>query len=407
MTILTYILLGVCFLLLSAFFSSMETSIFSLSIAEQNEQTKKNKSLRDILSHLNNALIAILFANTFVNIGFSLSIDKISYALLGQGTVSVVLSILIATILVLVFGEVLPKNFAIFHKYFFIKNGSSILNIITRLLTPITLISKYFVSFFINRMRPFVPKGYPKIMKDELLSFAGTHRKKSFLNTTEKYLLQNITKIHQLNAGDIATPRVHTNVIDLAKSEKEINVSLKKFKHKFVPAYRKNIDNIKGIIDVKSYFLSKESYKKHLQRPFFAPETKKILPLMQEMKEKRVPLSVIVDEYGGFVGIVTMEDIVEEITGDISDEFDTEESTIKRLKPGLYLVPGDTRLGDIEEITYVRFEGDLSDTLNAYIQEKYGVIPQKGNQYKLAENIHLVISKASRTKVIEVEIKVQ
>jgi len=406
MTLLTYFLFGLCFLVLSAFFSSMETSIFSLSVSDRQNLSKKNKSLKNILSNQNNVLVAILFANTFVNIGFSLAVDNITLNTLGHGPLSVFLSIVLATILVLIFGEVLPKNFAIFHRNFLAPRGSPYLQYLTWMLMPIIILSRRFVSFFVNRMKHLIPNAYPQIMKDELVVLAGLQRRKSSLNTTEKQLLQNITRISQLKAGDIVTPRVETDMVDLTRPEKEIRRQLKRFKHRFVPAYRKSIDDVKGIIDAKMYMLSSGSLKNYLRKPCFVPETKKILPLLQEMKTLDIPIVIIVDEFGGFVGLVTMEDIVEEITGDISDEFDKEESVMQRLKPNHFIIPGDTRIEDIENRLRIKLEGDPADTLNAFLLEKCGDIPEKGYQYKIGENILIIVSDASQRKVIEAEIKI-
>ena len=204
--------------------------------------------------------------------------------------------------------------------------------------------------------------------------------------------------------NDIGTDGV-PDLIDLTHPEKEIKRQLKKFKHKFVPAYRKGIDDIKGIINAKKYILSSGLLKQHLLKPYFVPETKKILPLMQEMKESNIPLAIVVDEYGGFVGLVTMEDLVEEITGDISDEFDSDESEIQKIKSNHFIIPGDARIEDIEEAARIKLAGAPSDTLNAFLQKTHGDIPQKGHQYRVDENTLIIVTRASQRKVIEAEIR--
>ncbi len=406
MTLLPYFLFSGLFLAFSAFFSSMETSLFSLTPAEKQDLTRKNKSLKGILSSLNNALIAILFANTFVNIGFSLAVDKILFRFLGHGTTTIIASIFTATILVLILGEVFPKNFAIFHKDILLKRGSLVLQYVILLLTPITASARFLVSFVIRRTKKFIPRAYPKLMKDELMNLAGLHRRKSAFNAMEKFLLQNITKISQLNAGDIVTPRVKTNMVDGSVSEENIKSQLKKFKHKYVPVYTHGIDDITGIIDVKNYLLSDSPLKQFIRKPFFVPETKKILPLLAEMKEKKAPLCIIVDEFGGFVGIVTAEDIVEEITGDISDEFDEKEMSIKKIRKNHYIVPGDMKIEDVQRYTRINFNGDPTVTLNAFILQACGMIPQKGHHFKIDDRVFVTITKASKRKVIEAELKI-
>ncbi len=281
MTIFYYFAGASLFLILSAFFSSMETSIFSLPIIQRKELTSKNRSIEKIFSDLSSALISILFANTFVNIGFSLSADKIFNHFISNTAMAMFVSICSATLIVLILGEILPKNFAIFHKKFLLIKGSFPLKTVVLILKPVNWVSQFLVSNIVGRIKHLMPKAYPRLMKDELITLAGLHLKKSSFNATEKKLLQNIIKISQLNIGDILTPRVKTDMIDVSKTEKEIHILLKKYKHRFIPAYKEGIDNIIGIIDVKNYMISENSLIKHIKKPVFIPETKKFFKSSQ------------------------------------------------------------------------------------------------------------------------------
>lgn len=224
-------------------------------------------------------------------------------------------------------------------------------------------------------------------IEDEILDILEESAGKGMFKEEGVKMIRAIFDFDDKLAHEIMTPRTDVFMIDIQDDPGEYIDELMEMHYSRVPVYDGDVDNIIGILHVKDYFI--EAYKngfenvdigKILRKPHFVPDTKNINTLFYELQKKKQHMSILIDEYGGFSGIVTMEDLIEQIMGDIDDEYDEEETLIQRLENGDYLVDGNLSLSDFNETFKVELESDNAETLGGFIIEMIGEIPAEGDR---------------------------
>jgi len=414
-------LLALAFLLLlSALISGSETSFFSLNPAQLDEidlmNNSKSKKILSLLNKPKQLLATILIANNFVNVAIVILAAYITGGLFNfvdYPIAGFITEVVVVTFILLLLGEITPKVYANQYNVKFALQVSTIIFLIHSFLRPLSKTLAFSTSLVDKRI---TKKGHEvsKSELDEAIELTTGNQS----SEEEKNMLKGIVKFSDMETSEIMKARVDISAIDDQDTFGEIMQSVIQSGFSRIPVYNESIDKIKGILYIKDLlpFLSENSGFEwnHLIRPaFFVPENKKINELLQEFRDKKIHLAIVVDEYGGTSGIVTLEDILEEIVGEINDEFDDMHSDIdfEKIDDYNYVFSAKTSLIDfskvlkIDEDIFDEVEGDY-DSLAGLILEIHGNIPKKGTKVSHSKyHFEVVELDYKRIKKIKVEIK--
>ena len=355
------ILLVMC----SAFFSSTETAYSSVSkIRLKNyadNGNKKAKRAYEIAENYDKALATLLVGNNIVNIAASALATLLFVSFLGDanGTLA---STVVLTIVVLIFGEVLPKNIAIENSEKMCMNSAMVLYILMVLLTPVT-----FVLLKLNNVAKNIASGdsekEPTVTEDELKYIVESIEEEGVLEEQESDLVQSALEFDEKTAYDILTPRVDMTAIDIEDEPQKIKEIILTERYSRIPVYKSNVDNIIGVLHTSS--------------------------LLADFKHKRLHMAVVTDDYGGTMGIVTMEDLLEQLVGDIWDEDEEVESKFRKISDNEYEIAGDMNISEMLDL----FEKDIkyidtdSKSVGGWVIEQLGDIPVKDDTFTYKELI--------------------
>lgn len=391
-------LLIILFLLLaSAFFSGSEVALFSLDKKKLDSNFKRPgliyRYLTNLISFPKRLLVTILIGNTIVNVAasivaVSLALDVANYFSLPIDLL-LTIQILLITILVLLFGELFPKMIASQNPVKFAKYIAIPMNIYSIIIYPVAEFITEMLRLSSSKIS--FDKSKSAISKDELVDLANISKEKGAIEEGEHSLISGIVMFSGLTVYEVMTPRVDIVAASTEENYKGIIKTITNSGHSRIPVYKNNLDEIIGIVfakDLLKYINTKDSAENFslvslIKKPLFVPETKLINDLLREFQEKKVHLAIVVDEYGGTSGLITLEDIIEEVLGDIWDEFDKEENNIISLNENSHIALGKTKLDDLNEQlqTGIAIEDDY-DTLGGFIFNKAGNIPKEGFNFK-------------------------
>ncbi|WP_051012345.1 hemolysin family protein [Desulfobacula toluolica] len=378
------IVLIIC-LFLSAFFSSSETALFSISkikalhVAKDGSNT--GQLILDMKEDSHTLLTTILIGNNLVNIGASSLATALAISYFKSNAVGIATGTM--TMLILIFGEIFPKSFA---------NHNNIL--VARLVIyPLFWLSKLFFPLiyllnFIPRLHGTINTSHETVTEDELMTMVEVVEEDGEIKEEEKEFITNIFEFDDTSCSEIMTPRADMFVIDVSQ-EMDIEQILKTG-YSRIPVIEGSIDNIIGILHVKDLFASFQKactsdfdtpldVKQIMKKPYFIPESKKLDSLLQDFKQKKNHIAVVVDEHGGVSGITTLEDVVEEIIGEIVDETDRLIPDIVRLKGNKWLVTGKIDIDDLNKKIELKIpESNTYDTFSGFFLSQIGRIPEPG-----------------------------
>ena len=380
MEISFYIFIFFIFLIvLSAFFSGTETAYFNLKTHRDDVPSK----LKDLLDNPRRLLVSILTGNTIVNVGIGSLAAIITYRISPDNQNLMLLQVIIVSIVLIIFGEILPKTIAMRSSSQFANIVYYPLRVFMILLHPVTLI--------LNGINKFVLKLIPKEEKsfdteEELEILAELGEEKGSLDEEESDMIRSIIKFDDKTVREIMTPRVDILSLPSDASIDDAMDLIAKKQFSKIPLYKDNIDEITGIIyakDLVPYLIGSRPNVK-LQsisrNVYFVPEQKPIDDLLNDFKEKKISLAIVVDEWGGTSGMVTLEDIVEEVMGEIRDPYDLEKSPVSQINDENFIVDGKISIYDLEEeIEGMSFPEDRDyDTLGGLILDNLEDIPKQG-----------------------------
>jgi CBS domain containing-hemolysin-like protein len=374
-------------LLLSGFFSSAETALFSISKAKAIHLAKEkglaNALIKKMKDDPHRLLSTILIGNNLVNVGASAMATAIVIGLVPSNARSAVgIATMIMTLLILIFGEIFPKSIAT-------RNNVLIARFV---IIPIYWLSILFypIIVFLN----FIPKltgkikRKPKVTEEELMTMVEVVEEEGEIKEEEKELIHNIFEFDDTNASEIMTPRADMFVIDL---DEEFNLEeLMQSGFTRFPVIEGDIDHVIGILNIKDLFMHQATIsemvdvRKIMMEPYFVPENKKLDNLLQQFKLRKQHMAVVVDEHGGVSGLITLEDALEEIVGEIIDETDKFEPHIVRLKPSEWKVLGKSEIDEVNEKIEMNIPDSKEyDTFSGYILDYIGRIPREKEEINL------------------------
>tara|TARA_B100000029_G_scaffold515940_1_gene625657 strand:- start:820 stop:2046 length:1227 start_codon:yes stop_codon:yes gene_type:complete len=375
------IILFIILIILSAFFSGLETSLFHLK-----SHQKVNKTVKKLLSNPKKLLASLLTGNTIVNIaiGTLAAYYTLNYieSDLPQSYL-LLIEVILVTSIILIFGEIIPKTYAIIKSDKLSNFLAKTLDFVIKMIYPITFIFLKTTELIVA----ILPIKKEEIFdsEEELKMLAEVGEEEGTLKQTESDMIQSVFEFKNKLIKEILTPRVDVIALDSNYSlDQAMDIIMEK-KYSKLPVYKNSIDNIKGILyakDIVPYLIGSRpqiDIIKLSREPYFVPETKPIDELLQEFKTKKTNIAVVVDEWGGTSGIVTLEDVVEEVMGELRDPFDSEEYEIIKQKDGSMIVDGSIKIYDLEENLNVEFPDEREyDTLAGFILDFIGEIPDKG-----------------------------
>ena len=396
---------------LSAFFSSAETSMTTVnkiriqSLAEQGD--KRASILLTVIEDSGKLLSTILIGNNIVNISASSLATTITMRLFGNAAVSISTGII--TLLVLIFGEITPKTMASLHAEKMALSYARIIHFLMFLLTPVIFLVNKMAKGVMTLLRVDDSVKGNTITEHELRTLVNVGHKEGVIETEERQMIYNVFDFGDSQAQDVMVPRIDVTFADVNSSYEDLIQLFREEKHTRFPVFEETTDNIIGIINVKDLLLTDQkdfTLRKILREAYFTYEYKKTSELLMEMKEHSVSFAVVLDEYGATSGIVTLEDLVEEIVGDIHDEYDIEEEDdLTEILPGKeYLALGSARLDDLDEVLHLDIESDDYDSIGGYIIEQLDRFPEKGESVTTESGIRLVVDKVERNRIESVHI---
>jgi len=396
--------------------SASEVAFFSLNPSDLSDLKKSNKKQdKIIISHLNYPkylLATILIANNIINIAIVILSTYIFESKLINAILpflsETLFQIIFITFILLLFGEVLPKIFANNNSTFVAKKMSIPINLISKIVSPL--------SYTLIKLTGFLNHSFERYKENpsiENLSKA-VNITSNEEEAEENKFLEGIVQFGKTDVKQIMKSRIDVVSIDINTPFEKLIKKVLKSGYSRIPIFEDNLDNIQGVLHIKDllpYLESKTfNWEKVLRDPFFVPETKKIDDLLKEIKQIKQHMVIVVDEYGGTSGIVTLEDVIEEIIGEISDEFDQEDVIYSKLDTHTYIFQGKVslkdfyRIADLNENKFEDKKGD-ADTLAGFIIENFGIIPEKGEIYSF-KNVDFIIEGANKKRITSIKVKI-
>lgn len=394
----------------SGFFSASETALLSMSKIRLKHMVKENvkhaKNIEKLHENPNKLLGTILIGNNVVNIGASALATSIAITLFPNGGVGI--ATLLMTIIILIFGEVTPKNLAIQHAEKFSVTISPIIEFLVKLFAPFVFVLTKITNVFIKVLGGDSEIKKPFITEEEFMTLVDVSNKEGVIETEEREMIYNIFQFGDLRVRDVMIQRMDIKSVSIDDTYEEVLEVFKKEKFSRLPVYKDTIDDIVGIIYAKDIFFSEkaiDSFKVEdfMRPPFNTFEFIKIADFFKQMQGNRIHMATVLDEYGGVAGIITMEDIVESIFGDINDEFDESEEEIEVIKEDEYVVNGGARLDELNEMLGIRLESEDFESVGGFIIGEIGRLPKTGEviHYK---NIKFVMEQVDNNRIKKIRI---
>ena len=409
------ILQAICLVLLlvgSAFFSSAETALTTVNriqiqlLAE--EDNKKAKRVEMILDQSSKMLSAILIGNNIVNISASALATTLTISVFGNAYVGLATGIL--TLLVLVLGEITPKSLASIFSLQLSLAYSGFIWMLMRILTPVIFVVEAIRTGILKLMGVDPNSKGNRITEDELKTLVDVGLEEGAIENDEFEMITNVFSLDDSLAKDIMIPRIDMSFLHVDATYDEVIELYRETSYTRFPIYSETRDTIIGTINVKDLLLYPKDepfhIRKLLREPHFTFEHKEVGTLLMEMQEGGISLVIVLDEYGATSGMITMEDILEEIVGEIRDEYDKDETdAIIEMKPGReYLIDGSTNLTDVNDTLKIDLESEEYDSIGGYIIEKLDRLPKSGETIQLDNGIKMITELVKRNRVEKVHV---
>ena len=394
---------------LSAFFSSAETAYSTVNRVRMRtlsqEDNKGASRVLGILDQYGKMLSAILIGNNIVNLSASSVATTFAINLWGSRAVGIVTGVL--TFIVLMFGEILPKTWAMQNSEQITLVYSRIIRMLMTILTPVIfLIDK--ISNWILRLLHISSEGNNfSITEKELKTYVDVSHEGGVIESEERELIYNVFDFGDRVAKDIMIPRIQMTTIALNATYQEVLSTFQASMFTRIPVYDNDPDNIIGLINIKDFILVKDKekfqIKKILRQAYYTYEYKNVSDLLMEIREKSYNIAFVLSEYGTTVGMITMEDIIEELVGEIRDEYDEDEAElIQQVDDDSYLVEGGMKLDDINDALNIELESEDYDSIGGLMIERLERLPENKETILLENGISLQATEVQENRIRKV-----
>ena len=393
--------------ILSGFFSSAETALSTVNRVRmrtlEEEGSKRAAKVNKILENYSKMLSSILIGNNIVN----LSASALATTLAMQINLAVGIATGVLTIVVLLCGEIIPKTWAMLSSEKISLAYSGIIYGLMQLLTPVIFIVDKLANGILRLLHIDPTKKITTMTEAELRTYVEVSHEDGVIESEEREMIYNVFDFSDAQAKDIMIPRINMVSVDINDSYDRIMSVFRESMYTRLPVYQEDNDNIIGLINIKDFILcdDKESFrvKDILRNAHYTYEFKKVADLLYELREKTTNVTFVLNEYGATVGMITLEDLLEEIVGEIRDEYDEdEEELIQELGERIYLVEGSMKLDDINDELDTELDSEDYDSIGGLIIECLDRLPEDNEEVILESGIHLKVQGIEQNRIVKV-----
>ncbi|MDD5866439.1 MAG: hemolysin family protein [Lachnospiraceae bacterium] len=398
-------------LAMSAFFSGSETALTTVSQIKMKTMAKEGdgraKRVLAVLEKKDKMLSAILIGNNIVNLSASSLATTIATKLLGSVGAGIATGIL--TFLILIFGEITPKNRAQANNVNLSLRYAGIIWYLMTILTPLIFVINHISGAILRLIDGNNSGDDQKMTEEELRTIVDESKEEGVILTNEQKYIHNLFDFSDATAKEVMIPRIDVTMVNVNWSYDKLMDLIREEMLTRMPVYEGDKDHIIGIINVKDLLLKKEGdfhIRDYLRDAYFTYEMKNTLELFQEMRKNSISMAIVLDEYGAVAGLITMEDLLEELVGEIRDEYDSdEEDDIVVLSDREFLVQASMNLEDLCKVLPLNFESDDYDTLGGYLTGLFDHVPEVGETYVTKEGILLRVVATGHQRIEKVRIR--
>ena len=400
-------------LMLSAFFSSAETALTTVNkmrvrtLAEGGD--KRAAMVAAVIEDPAKMLSTILIGNNIVNLSASSLMTTLTLRMFGNAAVGVATGVL--TLLILVFGEITPKTMSTLYAEKISFAYAGVIHVLMVVLTPVIFIVNKLSMGVLFLLRVDPNKKQDPITEDELRTIVEVSHEEGVIESEEKKMINNVFDFGDAVAKDVMVPRIDMVMVDVNATFDELMELFQNERFTRIPVYEENTDNVIGIVNMKDFILfdhEKEknfSIRDYLRQPLYTYEYKKTAELMLERRKTFNNIVIVLDEYGATAGLITLEDMLEEIVGEIRDEYDEEEKDdIRKVNEHEYTVDGTTKLEDIDKLLDLHLESEDYDSIAGHMIHELGHIPTEG-EYIDINGIRFTVMKMDKHRVADIDIR--
>ncbi|WP_308686343.1 hemolysin family protein [Stomatobaculum longum] len=400
----------IALLVLSALFSSSETALTTVNririrtLAGQGD--KRAMTLLAVLQNPEKMLSVILIGNNVVNLYASSLATTVTLSLFGSKLVGVATGIL--TLAVLVFGEVAPKTMASRNAEQIALRAAGPVKCLMWLFTPLVFVVNNLARLVMKLFGADRPGKRELMTAEELRTIVQVGHEDGVIENSERKMIDNVFDFGDRSARDIMIPRIDMTCIDVEADYDELMEVVREEKYTRIPVYKESADTIVGILNIKDLLFRAQDkpfrIAELMRKPLFTYEQKKTSELMVEMRKNYTNLAIVLDEYGVTAGMVTMEDILEEIVGEIRDEYDRdEEKSIRRIAPNTYLIEGNVKIDDVNEVLQLHLASEDYESIGGYVLEQLEHFPKEG-ECVTKGGISFTVTRMEQTRIAEVKL---
>lgn len=400
----------VILLMLSAFFSSAETSLVAVNkirmraLAE--DGNKRAQIVLDIFDDQAKMLSAILIGNNLVNTFAASITTTIAY---NFGGAAVGTATFIITLLILVFGEITPKTLATKNAEKIALIYAPIIKMLMTVLTPVIFLVNIFSKGILKILGADKNDNNPSMTESELRTIVDVSHEEGVIEEDEKEMINNVFDLGDAKAKEVMVPRVRVIMADVNSTYEDLINIFREEKFTRIPIYKDTIDNIIGLVNMKDLLLYNDfqhfKIENILRKPYFTYENKPVSDLLLDMKHSTFNLAIVMDEYGEMAGIITLEDIIEEIVGDVHDEYDAhEEDNIIKIEDRIYDVKGFINLHDLNDALDLDLDSEDFDSIGGLVIDKLGRLPELNDEISLEDGIKIQVKTIEKNRIEDVRI---
>ena len=407
-TLILQIIVLIVLLYISAFFSSSETALMSVNrlrlrdLADQGD--KRAKRVLKLIENPGKMLSAILIGNNIANLTASALSTSIAMKLFGSVAVGIATGIL--TVLVLIFGEITPKTMATYRAEKMAMRFAPVIYALMTILTPVIFVVNQLASLVLRLLGVKSDHAQNAVTESEIRSIMKLGHESGVIEDEEKEIINNVFDFTDATVREVMVPRIDVDFLDVHAGYSEVLSCYKECRHTRIPVYEDTSDNVIGILNVKDLLLvSPEHFalKGLLRKAFFTYEHKNTSDLFYEMQRESISMAIVLDDYGSTAGLITLEDLIEELVGEIHDEFDTKEAyPIEQIAEGEYLIEGATDLDDINDQLDLHLTSDDYESIGGFIIEHFDRIPKAREAFYTEDGVFLQVRSKSGHKIEQV-----
>jgi putative hemolysin len=405
---LTLKLLGLLVLVAcSALLTGAEAAYFSLGRARLRQMTEagdRKAALAPLIERPHELLVTLLVGITFINIGASAVAAEIATELFGPSGLMVAIGGMV--FLLTVFGEVLPMTIAVQHPRQFSALASRPVAWLSRLLTPVRSLLAGLTTLIVRSLGE-AAAAEPALTGEELRTLVDVGAREGVVEREERDMIHRVFELEDTLVREVMVPRTDIFGLDIETPPEQILPALREQLHSRVPVYEATIDSIVGILYTKDLLRYLDGLpanfdlRSYLHPPYFVPESKRAHALLQEFRSKKLQVAIVVDEFGGTAGLVSLEDLLEELVGEIADEYDEPERLIHPVDGTTFRVAGKLPIDELNAVTGLKISDTAYDTVGGWVLDLFGRVPRKAERLETRE-LTVIVEKVERTRIVEV-----